>query len=132
MTKHSNEQKLIDDLLSGEDDLREQTLNHGLVALRRKRVHRRAIRAGAAVAALLVLLALIHVNRERPQAVARLNPPNFKPQTIAPPAPPAVIAGTTIRVLTDQELLDLFQGHPVALVGTPGKQKLIIFDAANH
>jgi hypothetical protein len=43
-----------------------------------------------------------------------------------------VIAGTTIRVLTDQELLDLFQGHPVALVGTPGKQKLIIFDAVHN
>jgi len=43
-----------------------------------------------------------------------------------------VIAGTTIRVLTDQELLGLFQGHPLALVGTPGKQKLIISDAVNH
>ena len=51
-----------------------------------------------------------------------INPPNFKLQTIAPLAPPAVIAGTTIRVLTDQELLDLFQRHLVALIGTPGKQ----------
>ncbi len=131
MIKPSKEQKLIDDLLSGEEDLRERTLHFGLAALQRKRLHRRAIRVGTTVAVLLVLLVLVQVNRERPQAVARLNPPNFKPQTIAPPAPPAVIAGTTIRVLTDQELLDLFQGHPVALVGTPGKQKLIIFDAVN-
>jgi len=29
---------------------------------------------------------------------------------------------------TDAELLDLFKGHPVALVGRPGKQTLIVFD----
>ena len=42
------------------------------------------------------------------------------------------IAGTTIRVLTDKELLDLFIDQPAALVGTRGKQKLIIFDAVGN
>jgi hypothetical protein len=35
---------------------------------------------------------------------------------------------SAVHLLTDAELLDLFKGHPVALVGRPGKQTLIVFD----
>ncbi len=39
-----------------------------------------------------------------------------------------VIPGTSIRVLNDEQLLALFKDRPVALVGQPGNQRLLLLD----
>jgi len=132
MTKHSNEKKLLADLLEGDDNLREATLRRGLAAARGKRTQRRAIRVGAVLGGVIFLLSLLHTNRDsnRPAAGYKDRNPEF--QSLPQPVAANVIAGTTIRVLSDKELLDLFSNRPVALVGRPGKQKLIIFEGVNN
>jgi hypothetical protein len=39
-----------------------------------------------------------------------------------------MIEGTPIRVIGDEELLGLFQGRPVALLGEAGHQRLVLLD----
>src|SRR5688572_24909065 len=114
-------EKLLADVLADEE-LRASTLQAGLMALRRKR-QRRVI--GHAVALVLVPLAVMAM------LVLRLYqsdgaPPRRTSETITQVAP--TVEGTTIRVLTDQELLAFFEGRPVALIGSPGHQQLVLFD----
>jgi hypothetical protein len=133
MTKHSNEKKLLADLLGGDDNLREATLRRGLAAARGKRIQRRVIRVGAVLGGVIFVLSLLHTNNRdsnRPVAGYKDRNPDF--QSLPQPVAANVIAGTTIRVLSDKELLDLFSNRPVALVGRPGKQKLIIFEGVNN
>jgi hypothetical protein len=131
MTKHSNEKKLLANLL-GDDGLKEATLRRGLAAARGKRIQRRAIRVGAVLGGLIFLLSLLHTNRDSNRPVAGYKDRNPEFQSLPQPAAANVIAGTTIRVLSDKEFLDLFSNRPVALVGRPGKQKLIIFEGVNN
>ena len=134
MTKPSNEQRLISDLLAAGDELQQATLQSGLAAMRRKRLRRHALRAGSifTVMLLLLLFGFLHVRHNRDQSMTHLSRPGANIESSPRPAPPEVIPGTTIQVLNDQQLLDLFKGHPVALVGTPGKQKLIVFDVMDN
>src|SRR4051812_35981409 len=128
MMNDPNEKKLIADLLAGSDDLREATLTRGLTGMRRRRSRQRVIRAGAFAGAIVAILSMILVSKDqRSTAPGRRN----QPETTSV-RPVNVIAGTEIRVLSDQELLDLFPNRPVALVGPAGKQKLILFDAMNN
>jgi hypothetical protein len=50
------------------------------------------------------------------------------PATASPTDRPKTIEGTPIRVIGDEELLALFQGRPVALLGEPGHQRLVLLD----
>src|ERR1043166_2939243 len=129
MTKPSNEERLITNLLAAGDELQQATLQSGLAAMRRKRIRHHAYRAASIVTVVLMLFAFFYSRREHAQSLAHLSPPGVDIAPPPPPAPPEVIPGTTIQVLSDQELLDLFKGHPVALVGIPGKQKLIVSDS---
>ena len=130
MKRESEKQKLIADLLTNESDLRESTLQHGLMLLRRKRQRRRVAYASLwivpfAITAATVLLQLRH----EPKRSADI-PVGSTHVAInnARRTAPSVIEGTSVRILSDAELLDLFKGRPVALVGPPGKQQLLIFD----
>jgi len=124
MKPDSKEKRLLAELLADED-LRESTLRGGLNAIRRKKIQRQSIRIGAVLSA-MVLFILVSRNTERPSTSA-------KQQHAALQSPvPEVVPGTTVRVLKDQDLLDLFPDRAVALVGPPGKQKLILFEAVNN
>jgi hypothetical protein len=48
----------------------------------------------------------------------------------APAAQPAVqtVPGTNIRLVSDEELLAMFPGRPVALVGPPEDRKFVFLD----
>ena len=126
MTPDSKEKRLLAELLADED-LRETTLRGGLLAIRRKRVQRQSIRIAAVLSA-VVLFILVGRNTERTSTVGKQQHAALQ----SPSAAPEVIPGTTVRVLKDQDLLDLFPDRAVALVGPPGKQRLILFEAVNN
>ena len=126
MTPDPKEKRLLAELLADED-LREASLRGGLIAIRRKRVQQRSIRIAAALSA-IVLFILVSRNSERTSTDGKQQHAALQ----SPSATPKVIPGTTVRVLNDQDLLDLFPDRAVALVGPPGKQRLILFEAVNN
>src|SRR6267378_4388887 len=122
MKRQSDEEKFVSELLGDEGELSRTILEHGLTAMRRKRARRRAWRTAcvlAPIGAMVALLVFEHFRTAHSPAV------QVSQQS---PAAPEVIAGTSIRVLSDAELLDFFKGRPVALVGRSGNQRLILFD----
>ena len=123
MKRESNKQKLIAELLGDDSDLRAATLQRGLILSRRKRKRRHVWRASWLVLTLVAALwlQLHHEHRESAIQSAISKAP---PQT----ASPNLIEGTSVRVLTDAELLDLFKDRPVALIGPSGRQRLLLFD----
>src|SRR5437763_3527460 len=101
MKKQSDEEKLISELLAGGGELARATLAHGLTLSRRKRARRDTWRAACFLAPIaLVAALLIHFRAaDRPPMAAG----HVSKQS---PAKPEMIAGTSIRVLSDAELLD--------------------------
>ena len=121
-----NKKKLLEEILDspGAGDLREATLEAGLRAMRRKRKGRALIRSGAVALALVVVAGagILSSSRRREAAVApAVNAPSPKTAT------------AKVEVIDGEQLLALFPDRPVALVGAPGKQALILPDehAAN-
>jgi len=92
----------------------------------RERCNRRIARLTLAATPLLMLAALWIAPRFRdPPAPS----PPLATSPAAAPAPIAkLIAGTPIRVINDEELLAVFQGRPIALLGEPGHQRLVLLD----
>ena len=101
------------------EELRTATLQQGLAALRRRRRRRRAGRALLFTLAPLAGAAALLVASRRDAA-----PPSGNSAVAAH----RTIEGTSIRVLTDEELLALFKDRPVALIGPSGDQRLVLFD----
>jgi hypothetical protein len=125
MKKDSDEQKFLADLLAGPGDLRSATLSHGLALSRRKRHRRRVVRGGLFFLPLLVVTMLFWQREHKvssPPEISISRVANSHVQT------EHSVERSAVHLLTDAELLDLFKGHPVALVGRPGKQTLIVFD----
>jgi len=126
MRNNPDHEKLLADLLAEDDgNLREATLRSGLAALRRKRIARRGAVIGGVVAVVICLF-LVRVTHPGGESLTRLA--RSGSGAIPAPIPVHVIPGTDVRVLSDQELLEVFAGRPVALVGTAGRQKLILFE----
>jgi hypothetical protein len=111
-------ERLISDVIAGEE-FRPESLNGYLAAAGRER-RRRHVRRIVAVALLpLVALAAILSLQQRPGA-------SHEPVVQMPQ--PEFIAGTPIQVINDEQLLLLFKDRPVALVGPPGRQRLLLLD----
>jgi hypothetical protein len=128
MKRESDKHKLIANLLADESDLRESTLQHGLMLSRRKRQRRRAVHASLWILPFLLIAATI-LFQLRYESKRTVHIPRLSRGAINSAAQaPQVIEGTSVRILSDTELLDLFKGRPVALVGPPGKQTLLLFD----
>ena len=131
MKRQSEEEKFISELLADDGELSRRTLDHGLTLMRRKRARRLAWRAAALVAPVVILAVFLFGRHGRPPIVhqTRVERSTLSDQS---KATPRVIEGTSIRILTDGELLDFFTNRPVALVGPPGKQTLILFDESKN
>lgn len=123
MKKRIEHEELLTDVLGQDEQCRATTLGDGLAAVRRVRARRRVGRLTASVAAPLAVIAVMLIlQSHRPT-------PRLTSQMGAPSAPAVkTIEGTSIRILSDEELLDFFKGRPVALVGSPGHQRLLLFD----
>jgi len=126
MKRQSDEEKFVSELLGDEGELSRTTLAHGLAAMRRKRAHRCAWRLACFLAPVGVLAALLVFEHFRS---AERPPVQVSQQSSTKPE---VISGTSIRVLSDAELLDFFKDRPVALVGRSGNQRLILFDESHN
>lgn len=129
MKKHVEREELLAEVLAGHEECRAATLERGLIAMRRARARRRVTRLVLASMPVLVFAAMWMVQNRRAATTT--------PVTRAAAAPAAAqthiaktIAGTPIRVLTDDELLAFFKDRPVALMGRPGHQRLVLLDEA--
>ena len=94
---------LFEDLLP--DAQRATTLRLGARVLRRRRIARRMAYALPLAAAAAIAVTLLH----------------------APPAPqaPLLVAQTTVRTISDDQLLSLFPGAPKALIQVNGESRLV-------
>ena len=128
MKRESDKQKLVADLLSDGSNLRESTLQRGLMLVGRKRQRRRVVQASLWILPFLLVAATVLVQLHHESKRTAHIPPPSRVAMHAPAEAPQVIEGTSVRILSDTELLDLFKGRPVALVGPPGKQTLLLFD----
>ena len=122
MNKEAEQDELLADVLADGTHFRATTLELGLAEMQRVRKRRRAARLGAVVCAPLLVLATAIFLRE---FLARHT--NNPPRVVQVGK---VIPGTSIRVLSDEELLAMFKDRPVALVGKPGNQRLLLLDEA--
>jgi hypothetical protein len=119
-------QRLLQELLADADldRLRRHSLDCGLAELRARR-DRHQIRRTAALGLLLLGTAVAGVvlwTERYPVA------PVTAISAAATPTPPAPATPAPVKTLTDEELFALFPGRPLALVGTPGHQRLVFLD----
>gem|GEM_PF-1322696 len=116
----------MSNLLAGDElsAFRRSSLEQGLGLLRRRRRHRRVVRwcllASLPLAfAAGVFFAWPPLPEARPVSVAES--PAAGVSAAAPKARP-------VKFITDEQLLALFPGRPIALVGQPGHQQLLFLD----
>jgi hypothetical protein len=129
---------LLDELLSDDplDQLRAATLEQGLQVVRRRRRLRRVARTSAWIGMLAALAVAIPALFRSQPAYDHATQPTV-PETVAiaqielaPPAESQDEMG--VHYLTDEQLLALFPGRPVALIGPPGDQRLVFLDEPIH
>ena len=123
--KRSPNDRLLRELLTadGAPDLRRVSLERGLAAMQRRQQHRHLRRmilcVGLPVAlAVGFLLKPTFTSARRTRLAASRNVPALAVRTVAPP----------IEIITEAELLALFPDRPVALIGKPGGQRLLVFE----
>jgi hypothetical protein len=124
----NDQDRFLDGLLAGDEvsDLRRASLERGLTLLRQRRRRKRALRACVLVGVPLALAAALVIPRavptvDRPVSAAGSNASGGS-LALAKPAP--------VEIINDDELFALFPGRALALVGSPGHQRLIFLDEA--
>lgn len=121
-----DERRLIVGLLSGPGVGRVQaeSLRRALCAVRRENQRRRVIRfIPLLCATLLLAVGLLVWPGRRSEALPSLaGAPAVTAQTVAPSTPP-------IEPIDDAQLLTLLAGRTVVLLGAPGRERLLVFDA---
>jgi hypothetical protein len=118
-----NNREFLDEVFSSESDFQGALLVSAL-KYGRLRKRRRHIVSAAAITASVFCLALLpavfrHGQYSEPRQPA--------PHSAVPE--PQHIPGTDIRVINDEELLDLFSGRPVAFVGEGNQRRFLVLDS---
>lgn len=124
MNRPSND-RLLRELLAVDEapDLRRVSLERGLAGLRRRRQQRHFRRAILCVGLPVALV----IGGLRQHTFTSAPPPRL---AMAPPTPAAhsgQAAAPSVKIITEAELLALFPDRPVALIGKPGEQRLLVF-----
>ena len=125
--KRREQEQLLKEILGGEEtsEFRRASLDYGVNAMRSIRRRRQFVRVGGLAAALVVLIVSAVILGRSPHAVVA--PPDLartEPAKAQPTAPPAA----SVKRITDEELLALFPGRSLALIGAPGHQQLVFLD----
>jgi hypothetical protein len=136
--KPDPEHRLIDELLCDDplDRLREATLVQGLLLVRRRHRLRRVAQMSGCIGIVVALaLAIPALFRSQPAPDHATQPTGFDAGATAqtavePPVESDEESG--VRFLTDDQLLALFPGRPVALIGPAGDQRLVFLDEPTH
>ena len=116
----------MSELLAGDErsDFRRASLEQGLAFIRRRR---RARRVGR-----WCILALLPPALGAAIFFSRPSGPEVRPvsvgQSHAPRISDQIAKAGSIRIIDDEQLLGLFSGRPLALVGQPGHQQLLFLD----
>jgi hypothetical protein len=121
---HPNPEQLLKDLLSGDglSDFRSTSLEYGLASLRLRRRRRRLVSI-----ALMSTVPLVAVIVFFSQSIEHaLHPPASVPPRLV--ASSAKKLAPTLSIIDDEQLLALFSDQPVALVGNPGQQQLVLLN----
>ncbi len=121
----SEQDRMLGEILAGNElaGFRQASLERALASLRRRR-RQRALRTGVlGLTPFLVVLGFL---------LSRLHETHL-PKGTSPGAPPvlaaaASIAAPPVKFITDDELMALFPGRAVALIGKPGHQQFIFLD----
>lgn len=123
---------LLNELLCGDEaePCRAASLNQMLASARRRQRQRRTRRT-AVLAALPALLGLAWFASHRPAPetglVAPVHPSSRAATTHVAQAAATSSETAPVRFISDDELLSLFPGRAVALIGTPGHQTLVLW-----
>ena len=104
------------------DRLRSASLEQGLTLIRRRRQVQTIVRACAVVCLLLVPIA-ISMTRHSSKTVAPVLVGGSQDQPGGSPR---------IERISDAELLALFPGQTIALIGAPGEQRLMVADPGTY
>ena len=109
--KRSDQDRLLREVFANEnlDRLRAASLATGLGALRQRRRRRTILATTASLALMLTAFLVIQRRAARPEAAEEKI--------------------SHVKFIDDAQLLALFPGRSVALIGVPGEQKLIFLDA---
>jgi hypothetical protein len=122
MKKSPDHERLLRDTLGNIDDFRAKSLEDTLTAVRG--VHRmRRVRKGIVLGAAAVLTLVWALRTEPSQPTLP-----WIAKTPAAMAPTPAKAESSIRFISDDELLDEFQGRAVALVGPTTNRRLVFLD----
>ena len=125
--KRPDQDPLLKGILEDEklDRFRRDSLDRALVAMRSARRTRQTARMGmlGALPALVILLFITPKPVQKTTLASR--PANVRQNT--PPAS-AQVKEPTVKLISDDELFALFPDRPVALIGKPGHQQLVLLD----
>jgi hypothetical protein len=126
--------RLLNELLSDDplDQLRAASLQRGLQIVRRRRRLRRVARTsgwiGILVALAIAVPTLFWSQPASDQTTQTTDSEGVITAHAAVEPPVELDANTGVRLLTDEQLLAMFPGRPVALIGPAGDQRLVFLD----
>jgi hypothetical protein len=125
--KPSEQEKLLTHILPGEDgaDFERASLEHGLSYLRRQRRRGHLLRAGG-LAAVVGLIAAAFVLKSHQHS------PRGGGSNAQLASTPSAANSSRVEFINDDQLLALFPGRSVALIGKPGEQRLVFLDKPNN
>ncbi len=128
--------ELLNDVLSSEslERFRTDSLETALIVVRKRRRRRRARQALLMVAVPLVLAGYVFVSNFYPNPGSPSSPTNANQSTSILQNNASSTASPTpgIEYISDEELLELFEDRPVALIGPPGEQELVLLDEVDN
>ena len=127
--KRPEQDRLIGEILTETSltKFRQASLDHTLTQLRQRQRNKRAFHFCllATVPILLVIAFWLTISREaNPSLTAISDVPYSDPSVVAIPA----TKSAPVKPISKEELLALFPGRPLALIGAPGEQQLVFLD----
>ena len=124
--KERPEDQLLSELFGGTDSFRTASLETTLSSLRRHRRAKLAARSVLAVALLAAASSFLLTQSNQTETQPQLTIRTSAQPIAAKPVP--IIPGTTIRELSDDELLAAFPNRPVAIIGSQEERQLVLLD----
>ncbi len=124
--KRGDQDHLLKEILTGDElsEFRQVSLETGLAALRQEAARRHRRRASL-LACLPLCLAVAFLLRQSTHPTIRPTEASRPSGAATGPTQPGL---PDIRFINDEQLLALFPGRAVALIGRPGEQQLVFLD----